>query len=75
MNWLNKLLQLESGANSRIGARREQTKWSRKTTRSVEITVERQEVTLYQTTSRVVSGRKADSAQSSAESGAETDED
>lgn len=51
----------------------EQSEWTRKTTRSVEITVESHEVTLYQTPSTVGTGRMAEVTQPYTESSAETD--
>jgi hypothetical protein len=53
VGWLTKFLQRDSGANSKSGAHRDQSNWSKKTTRTLEITVESQELNLYQTTSRV----------------------
>jgi hypothetical protein len=75
VSWLNRLLQLNAAANSKAGARLEQTKWSRKTTRTVEITVESHEVTLYQTTSGVVSGSTPDISQPDPYAEAKTVED
>lgn len=47
MSWLTRLLQIDSDADSKTGAHLEQSKWTRKTTRSVEVTVETEEVILH----------------------------
>ena len=44
MKWVKKLNQLISGANSRTGMGAEQSQWSRTTVKSVEITVETDEM-------------------------------
>ena len=50
MRWVKKLRRLISGADSNTGERAGQSEYSRKTVRSVEITVETDEIILWQTT-------------------------
>ncbi len=49
MRWLSRLQQLISGADSNTATRVEQSEYSRRTVRSVEVTVETDEVILQQT--------------------------
>jgi hypothetical protein len=44
VNWISKLWRLSSGVDSKAAARQEKSEWTRKTVRSVEITVETEEI-------------------------------
>jgi hypothetical protein len=48
VSWFKKLQQLISGANSKTGMRLEQSEWTRASTKSVEVTVETDEIIVYQ---------------------------
>lgn len=56
MSWVKKLQQLISGANSKTGMRSEQSEWSRDSKKSVEVTVETDEVFLLDRISPTHSG-------------------
>jgi hypothetical protein len=52
LRWLKRVLGLIPDANSKTGMRAEQSEWSRKTTTSVEVTVETDEAILFRAADR-----------------------